>query len=58
MGYAQDVLSAVNGKDVRDQSINTKEDFEILNGCFLGNHIYEETMSLRQVKLAKIIDML
>jgi len=37
---------------------NTKEEFEVLNGLFLGNYAYEERKSLRDVKLAKIIDML
>ena len=37
---------------------NTKEEFEVLNGLFQGNYAYEERKSLRDVKLAKIIDIL
>ena len=38
-------------------SLNTKEGFEIINGCFLGNNSYLEKRSLQIVKIAKIIDM-
>jgi len=41
-----------------DQAINTKEHVEVLNALFLGNHVYEEFTTERQVKLAKLIDML
>jgi len=37
---------------------NTKEEYEVLNGLFLGNYAYEERKSLRDVKFAKIIDMI
>ena len=37
---------------------NTKEEYEVLNGLFQGNYAYEERKSLRDVKLAKIIDMI
>jgi len=41
-----------------DQAINTKEHVEVLNALFLGNHIYEDFTTERQIKLAKLIDML
>ena len=38
-------------------SRNTKEEYEVLNGLFMGNHMYEETKNLQDVKLSKIIDL-
>lgn len=45
-----------NVKDIKE-AINSKEDFEILNGLTQGNHAYEEIHALRCVKYAKIIDL-
>jgi hypothetical protein len=53
MGYANDILG-----EFKAQAINTKEDYEILNGLTLGNKTYEEKETVRTVKVAKIIDML
>jgi len=53
MGYAIDQFG-----DYKPQAINTKEDVEVLEALFMGNHTYEEKAALRQVKMAKLIDML
>jgi len=37
---------------------NTKEEYEVLNGLFIGNYMFEERKSLEDVKLSKIIDLL
>jgi len=37
---------------------NIKEEYELLNGLFMGNQLYEETINLKDVKLTKIIDLL
>jgi len=51
-----DVKSLIYTQENVAQAINTKEQAEVLNGLFLGNHVYEAT--IRQNKLAKLIDML
>jgi hypothetical protein len=53
MGYARDVFG-----EYINQAVNTKEDYEILNGLTIGNKTYEEKETVRTVKVAKIIDML
>lgn len=53
-----DVKSLIYTQENVDQAINTKEQAEVLNGLFLGNHTYEEFTTIRQNKLAKLIDML
>jgi len=39
-------------------SRNTKEEYETLNGLFMGNYMFEERKGLKDVKLSKIIDLL
>jgi len=53
-----DVKSLVYTQENVVQAINTKEQAEILNGLFQGNHLYESIATERMVRLAKIIDML
>ena len=53
MGYARDLFG-----EYINQAVNTKEDYEILNGLTIGNKTYEEKETVRTVKVAKIIDML
>lgn len=53
-----DVKSLIYTQENVAQAINTKEQAEVLNGLFLGNHVYEEQATIRQNKLAKLIDML
>ena len=53
MGYALDTF-----QEFKNQAVNTKEDVEVLEALFLGNHTYEEKATIRQVKLAKLVDMI
>ena len=47
------------GKSLYDYwTPDTKEKAEILNGSFIGNHIYERIITIHINKLAKIIDKL
>ncbi|DAZ85565.1 TPA_asm: hypothetical protein [Altiarchaeum virus] len=43
-------------RQVNSQCINTKEDYEVLNGLFMGNHEANEIHSLRNLKHSKIIN--
>ena len=52
-----DVKSLVYTSENVEFAKNNKEEFEILNGMFQGNYAFEERKGLRDVKLAKIIDM-
>ncbi|DAZ85563.1 TPA_asm: hypothetical protein [Altiarchaeum virus] len=52
MGYAITTFTAYIA-----QAINTKEDYEVLNGLFMGNHEAEEDHALRNLKFGKIVDM-
>ena len=55
---ATNIKSLIYTQDYVDAATNTKEEFEVLNGLFQGNYAYEERKSLRDVKVAKIIDMI
>ena len=59
---ADTTITSVKDLIYNDENVklaqNTKEEFEVLNGLFQGNYAYEERKALRDVKLAKIIDML
>ena len=41
-----------------EQAINPKEEAEILNSLFLGSEVYEHRKMIRDMKLAKLVDML
>ena len=53
MGYAVDTFG-----ENKAQAINTKEDYNIVEGLFLGNKLYEEKETVRIVGLSKIFDMI
>jgi len=54
---AVDIKGLVYTADTVEFAKNNKEEFEVLNGAFQGNYAYEERKSLRDLKLARIIDM-
>ena len=55
---ATNIKSLIYNEGYVDAAQNTKEEYEVLNGLFQGNYAFEERKSLRDVKLAKIIDMI
>jgi len=55
---ATNIKSLIYTQDYVDAATNTKEEYEVLNGLFQGNYAFEERKSLRDVKVAKIIDMI
>jgi len=52
------IKASVYSDDNIAKALNTKEEVEVLNGLTIGNHIYEQFATERQVKLARLIDML
>ncbi|HIP90440.1 MAG TPA: hypothetical protein EYH22_02715 [Candidatus Nanopusillus sp.] len=60
----EEVDTMANVKDIvytdenMKRATNPKEEYELLNGLFQGNYAFEERKTLRDVKLAKLIDML
>ena len=52
------IKASIYSDDNIAKATNPKEEVEVLNGLFIGNHIYEQIATERQVKLAKLIDML
>lgn len=55
---AVDIKSLIYTNANTEQAINTKEEAEVLNGLFMGNYLYEERKTIRDVKLSKLIDMI
>jgi len=52
------IKASIYSDDNIAKATNPKEEVEVLNGLFIGNHIYEQIATERQVKLARLIDML
>jgi len=52
-----DIKSLIYTQENVEFSKNDKEEYEVLNGMFIGNYAFEERKTLRDLKLSKIIDM-
>ena len=48
----------LTGEPPVEKALNPKEEVEVLNGLFIGNHIYETIITAHISKLNKITDKL